>query len=344
AAARERRTSATLSPVKTVVTGATGLLGGNLADALIQAGHDVVATRRASSRADHLAHLPIRWKDADLADAGALARAFDGADVVFHCAASVDILPTVTPALRDANVGGTERVIAAVRRARVARLVHCSSTTAAGVSDGSRDVTEADPWNLPEHGLDDGYATTKREAQERVLAAVEQGLDAVVCQPAYMLGPYDARPSSGQLVVEIARRRIPFAAPGMQNVVDVRDVARGMILAWQKGRRGEVYILGGENMTYVELFARIGRACDVAPPTRVLPYFLPISFATVVELGARALGVRTAISRPAIRYGYAMGYRFSSDKARRELGYAPGSPDDGLRACVAWLREHGKLP
>jgi dihydroflavonol-4-reductase len=326
------------------VTGASGLVGANLAEALLEAGHRVVATRRGSSRVEHLSHLNVEWRDGELSNIDALARAFEGADVVFHCAATVQITPRVTPLLREGNVVGTDNVLAAVRRAKVARLVHCSSVVASAVTDGSRDATEDEPWNFPEHGLDDGYSTTKHESQERVLAAAREDVDAVVVQPTYMLGPYDAKPTSGQMVVDIAKRRIPFGTPGSQNLVDVRDVARGMILAWERGKRGDKYILGGENMTYMELFARIARELGVRAPKRAPPYALSFAFASVVE-GAAALAHRdTQIARTTIRYAYCRGHRFSSDKAKRELGYAPGSPDEGIRACIAWMRDHGMLP
>ncbi len=325
------------------LTGATGLVGANLAEALLRDGHRVVATRRGSSRVEHLAHLAIEWRDADLSDVDLLARAFEGADVVFHCAATVQITPRVTRLLREGNVVGTDNVLAAVRRARIARLVHCSSVVASAVTDGSRDATEDDPWNFPEHGLADGYSTTKHESQERVLDAARSDVDAVVVQPTYMLGPYDVKPSSGQMVVDLAKGRIPFGAPGSQNVVDVRDVARGMILAWQRGKRGEKYILGGENVTYTELFARIASALGVRPPTFVAPYALSFAFAAVVEGACALVGRDAQLARSTIRYAYCRGHRFSSDKAKRDLGYAPGSPDEGIRACIAWMREHGTL-
>ena len=332
---------------RAAITGVTGLVGGNLAEALLRDGHAVVAVRRGSSRVDHLAHLDLEWVQGDLADAASLERAFEGADVVFHCAAAVQISPRVTPLLHEGNVVGTRNVMDAVRRAKVARLVHCSSVTAAAVSDGSRDVTEDDAWNFPEHGLADGYATTKHQSQEEVLAAARDtgpdGIDAVVVQPTYMFGPYDVRPSSGQMVLEIARRKIPTAAPGGQNIVDVRDVARGMILAWERGRRGEKYILGGQNVTYAEMFRRIARVLDVPPPRWSAPFAVAWLVGAVAEAANALIGRDSPVSRSTVRYAYHRGYRFSIAKAQRELGYAPGDPDEGIRACVAWMREHGAL-
>ena len=335
---------ATLGPVRAAITGATGLLGSNLAAALLEDGHQVVATRRGTATARHLAALPIEWRAADLGDPDALARAFEGAEVVFHCAATVEIAPRVTPLLHQGNVVGTDHVLEAVRRAGARRMVHCSSVVAAAVSEGDRDVTEEDAWNFPEHGLDDGYAITKRQSEERVLAAARDGLDAVVVQPCYMLGPYDARPSSGQLVVELAHRRIPLATPGSQNIVDVRDVARGMILAAERGRRAERYILGGENLSYAEVFRTIAGELGVPPPARTAPEGLVLAFGAAVELGAWLVRRPAILSRSTVRYAYCTGYRFSSGKAERELGYVHRPAIEAIRASIAWLRAQGMLP
>jgi dihydroflavonol-4-reductase len=329
--------------MRAVITGASGLVGANLAEALLREGHHVVGTRRPSSHVDHLSHLKIEWTLAPLSDPDAMTRAFSGADVVFHCAAAVEILPRVTKTLYETNVIGTDHVLKAVRAAKVSRLVHCSSVAAASISDGTRDVTEEDPWNFREHGLADGYATTKHESQERVLAAAKQDVDAVVVQPTYMFGPYDIKPTSGQMIIDIASGRISVNTPGTQNIVDVRDVARGMILAWQKGVRGEKYILGCENVTYGELFARIADELRVPPPRVTLPFPMVFALGTLVEFGSALLHRPSELSRSTARYAYCRGYRFSSDKAKRELGYAPSSPQAAIRLCIEWLREHGTL-
>lgn len=325
------------------ITGATGLVGANVADVALRLGHEVICTRRGTSKAEHLAHLAIVWREADLSSEDKLAAAFEGCEVVVHAAAAVEGGGRITEAMRDTNVGGTRRVIAACKRANVRLLVHVSSVAAIGVSDGTRDVTEDDPFNFASVGLLDGYVQTKREAQDLVVAAAKAGeLDAVVVCPTYMFGPYDIKPSSGQLVVGIAKGRIPIATDGMQNIVDVRDVARGILLAAEKGRSGELYILGGENVTYAEMFAHIARAGGWEAPTRRLPRWLLAPLGWVGDLG-EAMGAPTLLNSMRIAWLHERGYRFSSAKAKQELGYAPGSPDEGIRACVAWMHEHGLL-
>jgi len=325
-----------------VITGASGLLGGNLAALLVAQGHAVRATRRGSTQVKHLDELPIQWVSADLDDVAALTEAFRGADVVFHCAAAVSVQRDVTPELERANVGGTEHVIAAVRAAGAGRLVHVSSVVAVGLSEDGAPCDETAAWNLDKLGLLDAYAITKRAAEDRVNDAVRAGLDAVIVNPTYMFGPRDARPSSGKLIIDLARRRVPGWTPGYNNFVDVRDVARGMIAAWQKGKRGERYILGGHDLTYREMMQTVARVVGVAPPRFKLPY--PLARA-VGWYGDRReqRGKDALVNSTQIRYAYTDRFRFTSAKAERELGYAYGPLEDAIRDAVAWFRAHAMM-
>jgi dihydroflavonol-4-reductase len=323
-----------------VVTGASGLLGSNLCEALIADGHRVRATRRGSTKIDHLSDLAIEWVDADLDDAAALARAFAGADVVFHCAAVVSVQKDVSPELERANVGGTRNVLEAVRAAKVPRLVYTSSVVAIGLSDDGAPVDETARWNFDEHELADGYAITKHQAEELVRAATD--LDCVIVNPAWMCGPRDAKPSSGKLIVELAKRKVPGWTPGFNNFADVRDVARGMIAAWRRGRRGERYLLLGHEMTYRDFFRLVARTVGVAPPRLYMPYF---AARIVGRLGDRreARGKPALANSTQVRYAYSDRFRFTGQKAVRELGYTIGPLDDAIRDAVAWFRAHDML-
>jgi dihydroflavonol-4-reductase len=330
--------------MKLAITGASGLVGANVAEQALARGHEVVCLRRGASRVDHLAHLTITWREADLGDEDALARAFEGAEIVVHAAAAVEAGNAVTEAMRETNVGGTKRVMAACRRAKVRRLVHVSSVAAIGVSDGTRDVTEDDPFNFAEHGLLDGYTETKRAAQDAVVSAARAGeIDAVVVCPTYMFGPYDQKPSSGAIVVALAKGEIPSGTDGRQNIVDVRDVARGILLAAEKGRSGETYILGAENVTYREMFARIARIGGYRAPRLNVPRWVAAPIGWMGDL-RKALGGQSLVSSMTLRWAYERGYRFSHAKATRELGYVPGPPDDGIRDCITWMRGRGMIP
>jgi dihydroflavonol-4-reductase len=326
---------------RAAITGASGLLGGNLAAELAAAGHHVVATRRAGTRIDHLDDLPIEWRDAELGAPDALARAFAGADVVFHCAAAVTIKRAVTPEMTAANVTGTEHVIDACIAARVPRLVHTSSVVAIGLSTDGKPCDETATWNFDREGLLDAYAITKHQAEEVVHAARDR-IDAVIVNPTFMFGARDARPSSGKMIVDVARRRIPGWTPGYNNFVDVRDVARGMIAAWQRGRRGERYILAGHDLTYRDAIATIARVAGVAPPRLRVPRAVAWLLGRYGDLVERR-GGEPIVNSTQIRYAFTDKFRFASTKATRELGYAFGPIEPAIRDALDWFRARGML-
>ena len=326
---------------RVALTGASGLLGGNLAAALVADGHQLAAIRRAGTRIAHLDDLPIEWHDADLGQVEALTRAFAGAACVFHCAAAVSVKRAVTPEMTATNVTGTRNVIAAVIAAGVPRLVHTSSVVAVGLSPDGRPCDETAAWNFDRFGLVDAYAITKHQAEEAVRAAKAQ-IDAVIVNPTYMFGPRDARPSSGRLIVDVVRGRVPGWTPGYNNFVDVRDVARGMIAAWQRGRRGERYILAGHDMTYREVMQRIADAAGTRPPRRRVPRAAAWLFGKWGDLVERT-GRDPVVNSTQIRYAYTDRFRFRSDRAARELGYQVGPLEPALRDAIAWFRAHGML-
>ncbi len=323
------------------VTGATGLVGANLVTLLREHGHRVVATKRHGSRTDLLDGLGVTWVAAPLSDPDALARAFDGADLVFHCAAAVSIRRRVLPWITAATVDGTRHVIDAMARAGAGRLVHCSSTVCVGVSDDDAPCTEESAWNLQEKGLADAYNTTKHESELVVRAAAADGFDAVIVNPGFMLGPLDQRPSSGRMLLEVVNRRIPSVPPGRNSFVDVRDVVAGMLAAAERGRPGERYILGGHNLTYGDFWSRVGALAGVKPPSGAVPRALALIPGVIGDLTEYFHDRDPFLNRPAVRFGYERGFIVSSDKAARELGYTLRPVEEGVVAALEWFRDHG---
>ncbi len=302
--------------MRVAITGASGLLGGNLAVLLRAAGHEVRATRRGKTKVAHLDGRGIEWVSADLADVSALTQAFRGVDLVYHCAAQVSVVRRVTPALLSANVEGTRNVIEAVRAARVARLVHCSSVAAVGLSENGAPCDETAAWNFDRHGMVDGYSTTKRQAEDLVVAAARD--------------------------VDAVRGRLPGRAPGMNNFVDVRDVARGMMLAAEKGRRAERYILGGENLSYGRITDVITSVAGVPPVRRNVPRALAAPIGWLGDL-KELFGGEPLLNSVAARYAYTRAFIFTSAKAERELGYTHGPLETAVRDAIAWFRQAGML-
>ena len=328
---------------RVAITGASGLLGGNLAAILLDGGHEVVAIKRAGSKVAHLASLAIEWRDAELSNTAAMTRAFDGCAAVFHCAAAVSVVKTVSPEMTAANVTGTTNVIDACVAAKVGRLVHTSSVVAVGLTTTGTPSDETARWNFEEEGLVDAYAITKHQAEQLVTAAARERLDAVIVNPVYMFGPLDARPSSGKMIVDVVRGRIPGLTPGLNNFVDVRDVCRGMIAAWKEGRRGERYILGGHEMSYGDLFKLVAKLANVKPPR----FSIPRPIAWLVGKAGDAYertGRDPLLNSTQARYAYTDMFRFASSKAATELGYAISPLEPAILDAIAWFRDHGILP
>ncbi len=325
------------------ITGATGLLGANLAIELLKQGHTVRATKRASSKTAHLTAFDIEWVDASLGDVASLTAAFEGADVVFHCAAMVSVRKKPTAALVAANVDGTRHVIEAALHAQVPRLVHCSTVGAVGLTTDGSPCTEESAWNFPDQGMQDGYVITKHISEELVHAAVADGLDAVVVNPTFMFGPYDVRPSSGALIVGVITRQTPGWTPGFNNFVDVRDVARGMVLAWEKGVAGERYILGGENLSYKDIFDRIAAAAGVPPLTWKIPRLIANLGGWFGDFMELISDKEPVINSQTVRWGFCRTFQFDSSKARRELGYTTSDLDAAIGDAIVWMRGCGTL-
>jgi dihydroflavonol-4-reductase len=288
--------------VKAYVTGATGFVGAHVARELAAQDWDV-ATERV-----------------DLLDAADLRRAVDGCDAVFHVAAlySYDADPAL---IQRVNVDGTRNVLEACRAAGVRRLVHTSTAGTCGPVPG-REATEED--GPPGWELDVPYKRTKLDAERLVLAAADE-LDTVVVNPTAPVGDGDRKPTpTGRMVAGVARGRIRgYVATTGLNVADVRDVARGHVLAFEHGQPGERYLLGGVNLTLAELFAAIASLAGRPRPRWRVPY--------AAAVAAAALGLA---NRDEVRLARLPMY-FSSGKAHDRLGYRPGPVTPALARAVA---------
>jgi len=213
---------------------------------------------------------------------------------------------------------------------------------ALGLPEGDAPATEETPWNWDRLGLENGYARTKFESQKKVLAAARVDVDAVIVNPTFMIGPFDPKPSSGRLLLKIASGKVPGAPGGKNNFVDVRDVCAGMWAAYEKGRRGQTYILGGYNLSYLEAFTLIANGAGVKPPHFIIPRLV----AKLGGWGGDLIGTifrhEMDVNSETAAVGYA-NHTFSHAKAARELGYKPEPLEPAIRDAYAWFREKGML-
>lgn len=328
--------------MKILVTGSTGLVGVNLVRRLMTEGHQVRILIRAKSNTSPFKGLSLECVTGDIADIKSVKRAADGCEVVFHLAGFVNMSPFVRVQAERVNVKGTENVLAACCETKVRRLVHTSSIAAIGYGSNEKPATEESDWNFAD--LHSPYCDTKREGERCVLESVRQGrIDAVVVNPGYILGPWDMKPSSGRLMLLIAKYRIPVYPTGGISVVHVEDVVEGHIRALQRGQSGERYILAGENLSYRELMGLMAKQVGVSPPR------IPLWSAVATPLGwfgdiMGRVWPRTFddVNTLGIQIG-AIGHYVSFEKARRELGYNPRPAQEAVHDAYRWFREHDYL-
>jgi dihydroflavonol-4-reductase len=326
--------------MKVLVTGGTGFVGANLAAALVARGDDVRVLRRAGSSLAGLGGLPVEHAIGDIADPDAVARAVAGRDLVFHVAAIASYWRSQRAEIYRANVEGTQIVMAACLAAGVARVVHTSSVAAVGVPPPGVAADESTPFDAVSATL--AYPDSKHRAEAEVRSAVARGLDAVIVNPAAVFGAGDHYLNTGRIVTEYGRGRIPIVPPGGMCVVDVDAVVQGHLLAAARGRAGERYILGGENLSHQRIATTIAQVAGVRAPRLVAPRALIGSAAIAVDAFNRVSPWPSPINGEQLRLS-AIDFSFDSSKAVRELGY-PLLPFRGAieKAC-RWYQEHGYL-
>ena len=324
--------------MKVLVTGATGLIGAWVARALAARGHAVRALLRPASDPAPLAGVAVEIVRGDVLDAASVRAALAGADAVVHLA-GIPRIGADPEDLAGVNVAGTEIVLGAAREAGVARAIHTSSLSAAGGTRRPVVRSEDAPGNAEALGI--AYFLSKLRGERIALAEAARGLPVVVLRPGVVLGPGDTHRSSASLVVAIAKRRLPAVLAGGTSFCDVRDVAAGFAAALERGRPGEVYALGGHNLSLAEFSARAAAMAGVRPPVRV-PYPVAWALALAAEVGARARGRRPPTNRDLARAGSL--YTFvSSEKAARELGYRIRPLDEMIRDTLRDAIATGRL-
>ncbi len=322
--------------MRILITGATGFLGNNLTRTLLANNYDVAVTLRQSSNRKPLDGLAVEIFNIDLNRPSDIAMALTDVDVVVHSAAMIQIGWTKQEESRKFNVEATALIAQAARR-KNCRMIHVSSVDALGAA------TEHQPGN--EEILDPpkpacSYVVSKRESESAVILEVAKGLDGVIINPGFMVGPNDWKPSSGEMMLAVASTFTPYAPAGGCSVADVRDVADGIVSAIKHGQTGQRYILGGENMSYFDLWTMMAGVAQKKGPKNRLPNWL-------AKLAGKAGDLATLVTRrePQVNSAAtAMGQMFhyySSEKAKRELGYRIGSVEDALHDAWEWFLRHG---
>ncbi len=335
-----------MSQTQALILGSTGCIGNNIVRACLEAGWAVRAFHRASSQTWMLegldAHGPqgVEHTIGDLDDPASLVAAMRGCDVVFHAAAyyprhSLDMAGS----LREA-VTGMRNVLRAFAEAGAGRLVYTSSLTTLGPAAEPGRLTDERDFYLP-GSTGSAYFETKWAMEAEAWRAAAEGLAVVIVLPTAVFGPWDVKPTTGEILLNLAKGRLPVWLDLELNVVDARDVGRGQVLAAERGRAGQRYILGGENLALREALTIAAQEAGVPPPRWRASLGLVGGLVRVAEALGRLPLVRPL---PLEHFKTLREWRaLNVDKARRELGFEPRPLVETVRDTLAWFREHGYL-
>ena len=323
-----------MSSVKpTLVTGASGFVGWQVARKLVERGERVRALVRPASR---VRELEVETVAGDLREAESLRRAVAGCAVVYHVAADYRLWARDPRELYQSNVEGTRNLLAAARAAGVERVVYTSTVGCIGVpKNGMGD--EDSPVSLAD--MTGAYKRSKFLAEQAALEQARGGLPVVVVNPTAPVGDHDFKPTpTGRIILDFARGAMPAYLETGLNVVDVADVAEGHLLACARGRVGERYILGCENLTLKVVFEKLERVSGVKAPATRIPYAVALAAGVVTTAWARMAGGQPKAPLDAVRMARKKMW-VTSAKAQRELGYTPQPVEGALRRAVEWFRQ-----
>lgn len=317
------------------MTGATGFVGWHVARMLRERGDRVRVLVRDPKR---LRELDAEVVQGDLRDGASVSRALSGCGLLYHVAADYRLWVKDSEELYRSNVEGTRNILNAAKYAGVERVVYtstvgCIGVPESGIGDEAMPVREQDM-----HGA---YKRSKFLAEKVALEAAAAGLPVIVVNPTAPIGDHDWKPTpTGRIVLDFVRRKMPAYVDTGLNVVDVRDVAAGHLLACERGRSGERYILGGENLTLQQIFAKLEEISGVRAPNVKLPYAIAYAAGVVTTAWANVSGSEPRAPLDAVRMSRKKMW-VRHDKAATELGYAPGSATEALRRAVEWFRANG---
>ena len=327
--------------MKALVTGATGFVGAAVARALLGAQWRVRVLARRSSDRRNLKSLDVEVSEGDLADLDSLQRAAQGCEGLFHVAADYRLGARDPAELYRANVEGTRNILSAAQRSGVQRIVYTSSVATIGIPADGTPGDEQSANSL--ENMIGHYKRSKYQAEEVVREAARDGLSVVIVSPSTPVGPGDVKPTpTGLLVLDAAAGRMPAYVDTGLNIVHVDDVAAGQLVAYERGKAGERYILGGQDMSLREILEMIALLAGRSPPRVRLPYGVVLPLAYLAEGFARLSGRSGRITLEGVRMSRKKMF-FSSAKAVRELGYRWRPPVQAFEDAIRWFRDNGLL-
>lgn len=323
-----------------LVTGGTGFVGSHLVRVLLERGEQVRCLVRSTSRLDNLEDLSVELVTGDLRDLGSLRQAVKGVRVVYHCAADYRLWCKDPNEMYQSNVEGSNNVMQAAFDEGVERVVYTSTVGCLGLNNNGKPANEDAPVTIDD--MTGHYKRSKFLAEEKVREWAQRGLPVVIVNPSTPVGELDIKPTpTGKIIVDFLRGKMfGYVETGM-NLIDVRDCAEGHVLAAEKGRFGERYILGGRNLTLKELFDALGSMTEIASPKMKVPHWVAETYARLenfwsIDIARRAPDVPLESVKLARHKMW-----FDASKAVRELGLPQNPIEVALERAVKWFREHG---
>jgi dihydroflavonol-4-reductase len=319
----------------TLVTGATGFIGWHVARLLLERGQPVRALARSGSR---VKELELETVTGDLRDPGSLERAVAGCGVLFHIAADYRLWARDPGELYRSNVDGTRNILAAARNAGVERVVYTSTVGCIGMPR-DREGTEDTAVGIEE--MTGAYKRSKFQAEETALEFARGGFPVVIVNPTAPVGDHDFKPTpTGKIVLDFLRGDMPAFVDTGLNLVDVRDTAAGHLQALERGRPGERYILGCQNLTLQQILQRLATISGRKAPRWRIPYAVAYAAGVASTGWANLTGREPRAPLDAVKMARKKMF-VSADKAKRELGFQPGDVDGALRRAVEWFGANG---
>ena len=326
--------------MKKLVTGSTGLLGSSIVRELLKDGEDIKVLIRKSSDTRNIDNLDIEIAYGDIRDGDSMKNALKGCDTLYFAAAHFAHWTPDKKLPYEINVEGTKISMKAALDANIEKVIYTSTTNTLG-AHGPIPVDETakfNHWHTKDH-----YCISKYLGEVEAMKFVQKGLPIVIVNPTLMIGVRDIKPSpSGLLIIDVATGRMPGYIEGGTNIIDVEDVARGHILAAKKGRIGERYILGNEDMTVSEYFKLIADAAGVKPPRFKIPYNCAVALGYIFELGAFFTKKPPAVTASEVRIGKLREW-YDSSKAIKELGLPQTPVKESIMKSLNWFKENGYI-
>ncbi|MCX6333818.1 MAG: NAD-dependent epimerase/dehydratase family protein [Bacteroidia bacterium] len=323
---------------KVLLTGADGFLGSNIVRELLARGYLVRAFIESGKNLFTLKGLDIELVSGDILSPADVMNAAEGCNYIIHAAASTSLWPPRSEITRRVNIDGTRNIIEAALIKGSERLIHIGTANSFGFGSKSNPGDESKPYKAFRYKTD--YIDSKYEAHKLVLDSVTgHGLNAVVLNPTFMLGAYDSKPSSGAMILAVAGGKVPGYTRGGRNYIYVKDAAKGVVNALEKGEKGESYILGNQNLSYREIFSLIAETIGAKKPGTYIPPALSLGLGSILTLFSKITGKAPLVSLAMARISNDEHY-FTAAKARTKLDLPQTDIRTAIVNAFAWFKEN----